>query len=119
MRAVKNIRNIVKLTSIAKTKMIQMLHMEKANTAFFYIKGGGCNGLTYVLEPNDEPPTSADEIIPLDDKTNLRVCGQSLIHLLGTEIDWDTDFMGQSFRFNNPNTASSCGCGATFSSKHF
>ena len=122
MRTITNttkLRSAVQLTSTAKSKMIQMLQTKKANTAYFYVKGGGCNGLVYVLEPNDSPPEKTDEIIPLDNNKNLRVCGQSLIHLLGTEIGWGTDFMGQSFRFNNPNTSSSCGCGATFSSKHF
>ncbi len=111
-------RNVIKLTSTAKTKMIQILEMKKQDTVSFYVKGGGCNGLTYMLEPTNSLPNSTDEIIPLNDKKTLRVCGESLIHLLGTEIDWGADFMGQSFRFNNPNTSGSCGCGATFSSKH-
>ena len=41
----------------------------------------------------------------------------SLIHLLGTEIDWKKDIMGESFHFNNPMAKSKCGCGTSFSSK--
>ncbi len=112
-------RNIVSLTSAARSKLIQMLETYNTNSALFYVQGGGCNGLKYVIEPTDSSPDPLDEIIPLDNNTNLRVCGKSLMHLLGTEIDWGSDFMGQSFRFDNPNSESACGCGETFSSKNF
>ena len=39
----------------------------------------------------------------------------SQLYLIGTEIDWEDNFMGQQFVFNNPNQSSSCGCGSTFS----
>ncbi len=113
-------RKVVNITPMAKTKLINMLKEHKVNNALFYVKGGGCNGFKYMLEPVTEETKldKTDEIIPLLDKDlNLRVCGKSLIHLIGTEIDWDSDFMGQSFRFNNPNADSSCGCGATFAPK--
>jgi iron-sulfur cluster assembly accessory protein len=35
--------------------------------------------------------------------------------LNGAEIDFVDDLMGQSFRINNPNATSSCGCGTSFS----
>ena len=35
--------------------------------------------------------------------------------LAGAEIDFVDDLMGQSFRINNPNATSSCGCGTSFS----
>ena len=35
--------------------------------------------------------------------------------LLGTEIDWDDDIMGQRFVFKNPNSSFQCGCGKSFS----
>ena len=38
----------------------------------------------------------------------LRICGQSLFYLLGTETDWKGDFMGQSVNFSSPNIVSSC-----------
>ena len=33
----------------------------------------------------------------------------------GTTIDWIEDLSKRGFAFNNPNAASSCGCGESFS----
>jgi iron-sulfur cluster assembly accessory protein len=107
----------VRLTSIAKKKLIKLLHSNKSKTVLFSVEGGGCNGLKYQLQPVQELKQKLDEEIPLDKDMKLRICGKSLFYLLGTEIDWADDFMGQSFNFNNPNTASTCGCGSTFAPK--
>ena len=40
-----------------------------------------------------------------------------LIHILGVEIDWKKDIMGETFVFDNPMAQSKCGCGTSFSSK--
>ena len=41
------------------------------------------------------------------------------MHILGTEIDWKEDIMGQGFVFDNPMAQAKCGCGTSFSSKAF
>ena len=46
--------------------------------------------------------------------TNIWLCHRSTLYLLGTEIDWLEDTMGNRFIFTNPNADSSCGCGKTF-----
>jgi len=38
-----------------------------------------------------------------------------LLYLEGTKLDYSEDLMGGGFRFENPNVASSCGCGISFS----
>ena len=48
---------------------------------------------------------------------SIQVCGKSLMHILGTEVDWKKDVMGEAFIFNNPMAKSSCGCGTSFTSK--
>ena len=78
------------------------------------VKGGGCNGLKYYVEPTNDPPNKLDETIKVDD-VNIIVCGKSLFHLIGTEVKWKDDLMGSGLEFNNPNATSSCGCGETFS----
>jgi len=109
---------VVRLTSRAKDHLIRMLQTHKSRDALFYVEGGGCNGLKYKLEPVERAAISkADEIVPLGGDMNLRVCNKSLMHVLGTEIDWRSDFMGKAFHFKNPNTAGTCGCGATFTPK--
>ena len=49
------------------------------------------------------------------DELKINVCGKSLLYLLGTNVDWKEDYMGNRFVFENPNASSKCGCGTTFS----
>ena len=106
---------IVRLTSAAKTHILHLLRAHESRVVLFSVEGGGCNGLKYRLEPDAAPAQDADEDLPLDDKGSvLRVCGKSLLYVIGTEIDLKDDFMGKSFTFDNPNAAGQCGCGATF-----
>ena len=82
------------------------------------VSGGGCNGLKYNVTAESTPPERQDE---RQDESlivkgvPLKVCGKSLIYLIGTEIKWVTDPMGSRMEFTNPNASSSCGCGETFS----
>lgn len=78
------------------------------------VKGGGCNGLKYFIEPKKDKPSKHDVKIDLEG-TDIIVCGKSLFHLLGTEVTWKSDTMGSRFEFINPNAKGSCGCGETFS----
>ena len=77
------------------------------------VKGGGCNGLQYFIEPTSDPPAKLDEQIQIDD-LSIIVCGRSLLHLIGTNVSWKDDLMGSGITFENPNATSNCGCGETF-----
>ena len=81
---------------------------------FIGVKGGGCNGLKYYIEPLDEPIHQNDEQLEIDG-VKVVVCKKSLLHILGTELTWKKDYMGERFDFINPNATGSCGCGETFS----
>jgi iron-sulfur cluster assembly protein len=59
-------------------------------------------------------PEKFDEIIPYEN-INIIICSTSVMHLLGTEIDWKKTLMGESFHFTNPNAVANCGCGTSFS----
>jgi len=98
----------IRVTRKAITEMAR-----RSNKLLFSCKSGGCNGLEYVLEPVSEKPDNVETQM-FDDLT-LYTCNLSVLHLLGTEIDWREDMMGSRFVFENPNANSACGCGATFS----
>ena len=75
------------------------------------VKGGGCSGMTYVLDfdtakENDEL-FEIDGILFIIDKAHG-------IYLLGMEIDWEGGLNSRGFTFNNPNASSTCGCGTSF-----
>ena len=77
------------------------------------VVGGGCAGFSYDLYFEDKP-TDMDE--QFEDKgVKLYVDPLSYQYLDGTEIDYVESTAGAGFKFGNPNTKSTCGCGSSFS----
>lgn len=96
-------------------KMKTILKNGQCTQMFFFVKGGGCNGYQYTLEPLMKPGTNkTDETIPIDGTNQLVVCGKSLIHIIGVTIDYKQTIMGNGFEFHNPNSSGNCGCGKSF-----
>ena len=77
------------------------------------VKGGGCSGLTYVLDLVDEPD-EGDKVIE-DHGIRLFVDRKSYIFLAGTTLEYSGGLNGKGFVFNNPNAKTTCGCGTSFS----
>ena len=77
------------------------------------VKGGGCSGLTYVLDIVDAAH-EGDKIIEQNGVT-LAIDRKSYIFLAGTELDYSGGINGKGFIFNNPNAKKACGCGTSFS----
>jgi iron-sulfur cluster insertion protein len=78
------------------------------------VVGGGCAGFTYDLYFEDKEPSDMDEVFE-DKGVKLIVDPLSLQYLDGTEVDYVDSNMGAGFKFLNPNTKGSCGCGSSFS----
>jgi iron-sulfur cluster assembly accessory protein len=57
----------------------------------------------------------ADDLVIEVEGAKLVVDAVSLPFLLGSQVDFVDDLMGQAFRVTNPNASSSCGCGTSFS----
>ena len=77
------------------------------------VDGGGCSGFQYRFELVET--AEADDIrIEADGQTAL-VDPVSLPFLKGSEIAFVDDLAGAQFVVRNPNAASSCGCGVSFS----
>jgi iron-sulfur cluster assembly protein len=77
------------------------------------IRGGGCSGFNYVIEFSDDPPRAKDTVCDLDG-VKFYVDKKSLIYLAGSTLDYEHTLMFQGFRFRNPQEASRCGCGHSF-----
>ena len=73
---------------------------------------GGCSGYTYSMD--------FDKKANRDDKTfefyglKIFVNKKNLEMLDGTEIDYVENLQESGFKFSNPNTEASCGCGESF-----
>lgn len=76
------------------------------------VKGGGCSGLSYVL--NLEPEAKPGDKVITQNGINIFVDGKSLLFLAGTTLDFSDGLNGKGFVFNNPQAKSSCGCGNSF-----
>jgi iron-sulfur cluster insertion protein len=77
------------------------------------VSGGGCSGFQYGLSFDDQ--TNPDDRVFARDGIAVVVDDVSLDLLNGAEVDFVEDLMGASFQIRNPNAASSCGCGNSFS----
>ncbi|HET7709766.1 MAG TPA: iron-sulfur cluster insertion protein ErpA [Sphingomicrobium sp.] len=77
------------------------------------VDGGGCAGFSYRFELADAP--DMDDTIAETDGVRLVVDAVSLDLLRGSAVDFVEDLGGASFRVTNPNAASGCGCGSSFS----
>ena len=77
------------------------------------VSGGGCSGFQYGFSFDNA--RQADDHIFERDGVKMVVDDTSLDLLAGAELDYVEDMVGSSFQVKNPNAASSCGCGSSFS----
>lgn len=107
---------MIKVTESAK-KEVEKLLADRTDSAGAFIrvgvKGGGCSGLSYVLDFDTElrPDDKAFE----DQGVKIVVDKKSFLYLVGTELDFSGGLNGKGFQFINPNASRTCGCGESFS----
>lgn len=78
-----------------------------------FVQGGGCSGFQYGFT-FDEKVEEGDSRVDKDD-VSLVVDPMSYQYLMGAEIDYVDDLEGARFVIRNPNAATTCGCGSSFS----
>jgi iron-sulfur cluster insertion protein len=77
------------------------------------VEGGGCSGFQYTFGLADAP--LADDMIAETDGVQLVVDPVSLDLVAGCVVDYVESLGGAAFKVENPNAASGCGCGSSFS----
>lgn len=77
------------------------------------VDGGGCSGFQYRFELVER--AEADDLRVETDGRAALVDPVSLPFLVGSAVDFVDDLGGAQFVVRNPNAASSCGCGVSFS----
>lgn len=78
-----------------------------------YITGGGCSGFQYGFA-FDEVAAEDDAVIE-QEGVKVLVDAMSYPYLMGARVDYREDLQGAKFVVENPNAASTCGCGSSFS----
>lgn len=76
------------------------------------IKGGGCSGLTYVLEWADTVK-ERDKVFERDG-AKVIIDPKSYLYLMGSELTWQETLMSSGFKIDNPKVKAACGCGESF-----
>ena len=77
-----------------------------------FVSGGGCSGFQYGFTFDDE--IKENDTVVENHGVKLLVDPMSLNLIDGAEVDYQKSINGESFVIRNPNAASSCGCGKSF-----
>ena len=105
----------VKLTQNAITELKRVIAEQNISEELGLrvgVKGGGCSGFSYVL--GFDSATETDQQFDIEGITILMDRAHGL-YLAGMEIDYHDGLDARGFVFSNPNAASTCGCGSSFS----
>jgi iron-sulfur cluster assembly protein len=109
----------IQITEAARTHIRRTLIDIDKPYLVFGIQGGGCAGFEYFWIPADEEEYAKngnpklDEFIELGEDKKLVVDNTGLMYLLGSTIDYKTDFVNSQLVVENPMAKSSCGCGTS------
>ena len=76
------------------------------------VKGGGCSGLSYILEFSERK--EEDTVITYP-QFEVYLDRKSTIYLGGITLDHQSGLEGKGFVFHNPHATNTCGCGESFS----
>ena len=77
------------------------------------VEGGGCSGFQYKFGLADA--VEVDDSVAETDGVRLVVDPTSLDLVSGAAVDYVESLGGSAFKVTNPNAASGCGCGSSFS----
>jgi iron-sulfur cluster assembly protein len=105
---------LIKLTESAAKKVGTLLTKQgrPAGVLRVAVVGGGCSGLQYKMDLQDGP-ANRDFLV---ETGGIRVVvdPKSALYVTGSELDY-LDTLQGGFKVKNPNAATSCSCGESFS----
>ena len=108
---------MIKVSDIAKKKVIELMTDDGFNPAVDFVrvgvKSGGCSGLSYELK-FDKEIGETDKVFEVNN-VKIAVEKKSFLYLAGTILEFSGGLNGKGFVFNNPNASRTCGCGESFS----
>mgnify|MGYP001023970071 FL=1 len=113
---VSNLTKMITITDKAKSKIDDLMQDSEMGSDYFLrvsVKGGGCSGLSYNLDFDNEEQ-KGDQFFE-DRGIRIALDMKSFLYLAGTELDFTDGLNGKGFNFVNPNASRTCGCGESFS----
>jgi len=108
---------MVTLSDRAASEVKGLLEKQEKPDAMLrvFVAGGGCSGFQYGMSLEEEA-SEGDQTFELSG-VKVIIDPRSAQFIGGAEIDYVDSMMGGGFKIENPNAASSCGCGSSFTPK--
>lgn len=104
----------IQLTPAAAARVAAIAQRQgKAPILRLAVDGGGCAGFQYRFGLAEG--IESDDVAAVRDGVTLVVDEVSLDLVRGSAVDFVESLGGASFQVTNPNAASGCGCGTSFS----
>jgi iron-sulfur cluster assembly accessory protein len=106
---------LVKLTTNAAGKVSTLLTKQgrPGGVLRVAVVGGGCSGLQYKMDLQDGP--ASRDILVESAGVRVVVDPKSALYVTGSELDYVEALQDGGFKVKNPNAATSCSCGESFS----
>ncbi len=106
---------MIKLTANAAGKVSSLLAKQGRNEGVLRVAviGGGCSGLQYKMDLQDKPANR--DILVESAGVRVVVDPKSALYVTGSELDYIEALTDGGFKVHNPNAATTCSCGESFS----
>lgn len=106
---------LIRLTSNAAQKVSSLLTRQGRPNGVLRVAivGGGCSGLQYKMDLQDAP--ASRDILVESGGIRVVVDPKSALYVTGSELDYVDALQEGGFKVKNPNAATSCSCGESFS----
>jgi len=98
----------------AKVKQILSQQPEEFSGLRIQVVAGGCSGFQYRMRFDSAHNEQSDTVFEFDG-LKVFVDKSSLLYMDGVEVDYIELLNDSGFKFTNPNSTGSCGCGSSFS----
>jgi iron-sulfur cluster insertion protein len=100
-------------SAIAKVKALKKDEHNDKLCLRVYVTGGGCSGFQYGFSFDDN--IADDDTVVEKDGVKVLLDSLSYQYLVGSEVNYEEGLQGSRFVIQNPNAATTCGCGSSFS----
>ena len=106
---------LIKVSPAAAQKVSSLLQRQGRAQGVLRVAvvGGGCSGLQYKMDLQDAP--AARDILVESSGIKVVVDPKSALYVTGSELDYVDALQEGGFKVKNPNAATSCSCGESFS----
>ena len=106
---------LVKISDGAGAKLTSLLTRQGRPCGALRVAviGGGCSGLQYKMDLVDGPANR--DIMVTSSEVRVVIDPKSALFVSGSELDYSDDIQSGGFKVKNPNAATSCSCGESFS----